>query len=147
MDKPSALEIATQYAAAIIARDSKSMRALRSEDCITDWVHEDAFRYSPDTAKQAIDRYEALFVAFPDLNLEVKRTIAAEEVVVQEWTLTGTNKGIIAPPLLHNRSADATGHRVILRGISVYDISNGLIQRETIYLDNATWSVELGVDV
>jgi len=147
MHKPSALEIATQYGAAIIARDSKSLHALRSKDCITDWVHEDAFRYRPDTAQQATDRYEALFVAFPDLNLEVTRTIAGEEVVVQEWTLTGTNKGTLAPPLLRNRSADPTGHRFILRGISVLDISNGLIQRETIYLDNATWLVELGIDM
>ena len=106
MHKPSALEIATQYGAAIIARDSKSLHTLRSKDCITDWVHEDAFRYRPDTAQQATDRYEALFVAFPDLNLDVTRTIAGEEVVVQEWTLTGTNKGTLAPPLLRNRSAE-----------------------------------------
>ena len=142
----SALNIVTQYASAIIARDTESMHALRSKDCVTDWVHEDAFMYRPDTAEEATDRYRALFNAIPDLDLEVKRTIAAEEVVVQEWTITGTNTGPIVPPLLRNDSAEATGNSISLRGISVFDIKDGLIIRETVYVDNATWAVELGVE-
>ena len=37
-----------------------------------------------------------------------------------------------------------TGREVRLRGVSIYDIIRGLIQRETIYIDNATLLVELG---
>lgn len=145
MTKPAALDIATQYVSAIVAKDTQSMHALRAKDCITDWVHEDAFMFRPDTAEQATDRYRALFIAMPDLDLEAKRTIVAEEVVVQEWTITGTNTGPLEPPLLRNESTEATGNSLKLRGVSILDIKDGLIIRETIYLDNATWAVELGI--
>jgi len=146
MTKPTALEVATQYVSAIIAKDTDRMHALRSKDCITDWVHEDAFMFRPDTAEEATDRYRALFIAMPDLDLEAKRTIVAEEVVVQEWTITGTNTGPLEPPLLRNERAEATGNSLRLRGVSILDIKKGLITRETIYLDNATWAVELGIE-
>lgn len=146
MTKPTALDIVTQYNSTIIAKDPESMHALRAKDCITDWVHEDAFMFRPDTAEEATDRYRALFIAIPDLDLEVKRTIVAEEVVVQEWTMIGTNTGPLEPPLLRNERAEATGNSIRLRGISVLDIKDGLIVHETIYLDNATWAVELGIE-
>jgi len=146
MSKPTALDVATAYASAIIAKDTESMHTLRAKDCITDWVHEDAFMNRPDTAEEATDRYRALFIAMPDLDLEVKRTIVAEEVVVQEWTITGTNTGPLKPPLLGSASAEATGNSLRLRGVSILDIKDGFITRETIYLDNATWTVELGID-
>lgn len=59
MTKPTALDVATQYLSAIVAKDTESMRALRAKDCITDWVHEDAFMFQPDTAEEATDRYRA----------------------------------------------------------------------------------------
>ena len=40
---------------------------------------------------------------------------------------------------------DATGKTIRLRGVSVFDLHQGLIQRETLYLDLATLFVELGV--
>ena len=38
-----------------------------------------------------------------------------------------------------------TGKTIRIRGVSVYDLDGGLIQRETLYLDLATLLVELGV--
>lgn len=37
-----------------------------------------------------------------------------------------------------------TGREVYLRGVSIYEAAGGKIERETMYLDNATWAVELG---
>ena len=39
------------------------------------------------------------------------------------------------------------GKTVRLRGISVYDIGEGLVRRETAYIDLATLMVELGVEL
>ncbi len=35
----------------------------------------------------------------------------------------------------------------MFRGVSIYDIGDGLIQRETSYMDLATIMVELGVEL
>ncbi len=148
MAKLTALDIASQYARAIMARDEDRVHSLRSESCVTDFVHLDAFQASPISAREATDFFRSIFKAFPDLDYEVTRTIAAEEVVVTEWVLTGTNKGRLEPPAFHGlASQEPTGKAVRLRGASVYDVGDELIQRETIYYDHATMAVELGVDL
>jgi steroid delta-isomerase-like uncharacterized protein len=90
--------------------------------------------------------WSAWFVAFPELDYQVTRTIAAERVVVTQWVFSGTNSGPLGPPLLGSH-AGPLGKTIRLRGISVYDVDAGLIQRETAYIDFATLMVELGVEV
>ena len=78
--------------------------------------------------------------------MEVTRTIAAEEVVVEQWTFTGINTGLLQGILGQNR-IDPTGNTIHLRGVSFFDIRDGLIQHETIYIDVATLMVDLGVEM
>jgi len=81
----------------------------------------------------------------PDSDFEVLRTIAGEVVVIQEWRFSGRHTG----PLLSAGPVPGpvapTGRQVRLRGVSIYEAAGGKIVRETMYLDNATWAVELGV--
>jgi hypothetical protein len=74
----------------------------------------------------------------------VSRTIAAESVVVSEWVFTGTNTGPLTAPVF-GQDMEPTGRTIRLRGVSVLDVEDGLVQRETIYMDLATLFVELGV--
>ena len=145
MDKLSALEAVSQYAAALSARDSDRMNALRAPDFVLDFVNGDAFEDRPLSVEQTREFWPSWFRGFPEMDLEVTRTIAAEEVVVTQWIFTGTNSGPVEPPVFDDRT-EPTGRTIRLRGVSIYDVSDGLLRRETMYIDLATLMVELGVE-
>ena len=66
-------------------------------------------------------------------------------MVVTQWVFIGTHTEPLGPPVFDEPVAP-TGRTIRVRGVSVYDVSDGLIQRETLYIDLATVIVELGVD-
>ncbi len=146
MTVPSALEVISAYLEALTGRDSVGMSALRSEDFVLDFVHGDAFETRPMPAQEAQMFWPIWFDAFPELDLEVTRTVAADEVVVTQWIFTGINTGPLDPPIFEER-VEPTGKTVRLRGVSVYDVINGRILRETLYIDLVTLMVELGADL
>ena len=141
----SALDVVSKYVVALTNRDSDGMNGLRADDFVLDWVHGDAFENRPMSAQEAQMFWSIWFDAFPEFDLEVTRTIAADEVVVTQWIFTGTNTGPLEPPIFEKR-VEPTGKTVRLRGVSVYDVINGSILREAIYVDLVTLMVELGVD-
>lgn len=144
IDMPSALDVVSEYVAALAARDTAKIHSLHSPDFVLDWVYADAFENPPRSAEETKAFWPSWFAGFPEMDYEVTRTIAAEEVVVTEWIFTGTNTGPLAPPVFEERRKP-TGRTIRFRGVSIYDVSEGLIQRETTYIDLATLMVELGV--
>ena len=146
MANDSALDVVSKYVVAISSRDSDGMNGLRAEEFVLDFVHGDAFRNLPMSAQEAQMFWPTWFDAFPEFDLEVTRTVAADEVVVTQWIFTGTNTGPLEPPIFEER-VEPTGRTVSLRGVSVYDVIYGRIHRETLYVDLVTLMVELGVDV
>jgi len=145
-EKASAFEVVSRLVAALAARDLGMMRSLHAENYVVDWVYGDAFDNPPRTADESAAFFPAWFVGFGEIDYEVKRTIAAEEVVVTEWVFTGTHTGPLGPPVFEEQ-LDPTGRTIRFRGVTLYDVSGGLIQRETIYMDLATLIVELGARV
>jgi steroid delta-isomerase-like uncharacterized protein len=145
-DIPPALEVVSDYVAALASRDSRQMDALRAPDFVLDFVYGDAFESGPLSEKETKAFWPAWFAGFPEMDFEVTRTIAAEAVAVTQWVFTGTNNGALEPPIFENRR-EATDRTIRFRGISVYDVSDGLIHRETMYIDLATLMVELGVEI
>ncbi|MDJ0954417.1 MAG: ester cyclase [Acidimicrobiia bacterium] len=145
-DEPSAFEVVSQLVAAMAAQDIDAMRSLHAEDYVVDWVYGDAFENPPSSAEESAGFFPTWFNAFGEADYEVKRTIAAEGVVVTEWVFTGTHTGPLGPPVFEEQ-LDPTGRTIRFRGVTVYDVSGGLIQRETIYMDLATLLVELGARV
>jgi predicted ester cyclase len=130
----------------LAAQDSEQMDALRSPAFVLDYVYADAFERRPLSAEETKEFWPAWFAGFPEMDLEVTRTIAAETVVVTQWVFTGTNTGLLEPAAL-GRRVEPTGRTIQFRGVSIYDIGGGLIQRETLYMDFATLWVELGVEL
>lgn len=145
-DKPSAFEVVSKLVAALAAQDIETMKALHAEDFVLDWVYGDAFANPPVSAEETAAFFPAWFVGFGEVDYEVTRTIAADEVVVTEWVFTGTHTGPLGPPVFEEQ-LDPTGRTIQFRGVTVYDVSEGLVQRETIYMDLATLLVELGARV
>ena len=80
------------------------------------------------------------------MDFEVTRTIAADDVVFTQWIFTGTHTALLVPPIFQ-KSVTPTGRTIRFRGVSVYDLADGLIQRETTYLDLATLLVELELQI
>lgn len=145
-NNPSAFEVVSQLVAALVARDTETMESLHAQDYVVDWVYGDAFENPPVSAEESAAFFPAWFIAFDQIDYEVKRTIAAETVVVTEWVFTGTHTGPLGPPVFEER-LDPAGRTIQFRGATVYDVTGGLIQRETIYMDLATLIVELGAEV
>ncbi len=142
--KHKAIEVVSKYSAYLAARDIDGMSSLRSEDYSVDFVHLDAFGHSPLSAKRTGKLWSALFNSFPVLDLEVTRTMAAEEFVATEWIFTGSNSGPLEPPII-NPPIEPTGKTIRIRGASFYDVRDGLIHRETLYMDLTTFFAELGI--
>lgn len=143
-DNPSALKVVSEYSAALAARDSEKMNSLRSPDFVLDWVYADAFEDRPRSLEETKEFWPSWFAGFPGMDYKVTRTIAAEKVVVTQWTFIGTNTGPLNPPAFGSRRKP-TGRTIQFRGVTVYDVSAGLIQRETTYMDLTTLMVELGI--
>ncbi len=145
-DTPTALHVASEYIAAMAARDSARMESWRAEDFVLDFVHRDAAEREPLSAEDTRMFWSFWFVAFPELDWEVTRTIVAQDLVITQWVFTGAHNGPLESPVFGGR-AEPTGKVIQLRGASFYDVREGLIQRETSYLDFATLVVELGVEL
>jgi steroid delta-isomerase-like uncharacterized protein len=144
--RPASLQVVAQYAAALAAQDGPAMDALRAPDYELDFVHLDAFAGQPQSAEATRVFWPAWFAGFPEMDFEIARTIAAKHVVVLQWVLSGTHSSALEPEVF-GRHIEPTGRTIRLRGVGVYDICEGLIQRETLYFDYATLWVELGVEL
>jgi hypothetical protein len=88
--------------------------------------------------------WPAWFAGFSEIDYDVTRTIAAESLAIVQWLFMGTHDGPLGIPVF-DPPLEPTGKTIRIRGISVYDLSEGAIQKETMYIDLATLWVELGV--
>ena len=144
-NESDALQTIADYVAALASGDHQKMDDLRADDFVLDFVHGDAFEDGPLTAEETQSFWPAWFAAFPEMDYEVTRTVAAPSVVVTQWVFTGTQTQPLEPPIL-NETLPPSGRTIRFRGVTVYDVvGHGLIQRETTYMDLATLMVELGV--
>jgi steroid delta-isomerase-like uncharacterized protein len=146
MSNLPSLEVISQYVAALAAGDTKRMNTLRMPDFKLDFVYGDASASEPLSSDETKQFWPSWLAGFPEMDYEVTRTIAAEDVVVTQWTFTGTHSQLLGPPIFEPPVAP-TGRTIMFRGVSIYDISEGLITRETTYMDLATLMVELGVEL
>lgn len=146
MSDLSSLEVAAQYVAALAAGDTDRMNSLRTGDFELDFVYGDAFASEPLSSEETKQFWPTWLVGFPEMDYEVTRTIAADEVVVTQWVFTGTHEKPIGQPIF-DPPVKPTGRTIMFRGVSIYDVSGGLIKRETAYIDLATIMVELGVEL
>jgi steroid delta-isomerase-like uncharacterized protein len=146
MSQLSSLELTSQYVASLATGDTERMNALRTPDFELDFVYGDASESGPLSSEETKEFWPSWLVGFPEMDYEVTRTIAAEEVVVMQWVFTGTHNEPLGPPIFEP-PVPPSGRTIVFRGVSIYDIQGGLINRETTYMDLATLMVELGVEL
>jgi steroid delta-isomerase-like uncharacterized protein len=146
MSNLPSLEVTSQYVAALAAGDTERMNALRTPDFELDFVYGDASASGPLSSEETKEFWPSWLVGFPEMDYEVTRTIAADDVVVMQWVFTGTHNEPLGPPIFEP-PVPPSGRTIVFRGVSIYDIQGGLINRETTYMDLATLMVELGVEL
>ena len=142
----SAFEVISKYVAAMAVGDTDTMKSFHADEFMVDWVYGDAFENPPSSSEESNKFFPVWFSGFDEMDYEVKRTIAAEDVVITEWVFIGTNTNPIEPPVFE-KTVGPTGKTIEFRGVTIYDVDDGLIQKETIYMDLATLIVELGISV
>lgn len=91
----------------------------------------------------ATDYFRGMFAGFPDLSINVWSKVTVGELVVDEWTLTGTNTGPVQLP--DGSSVPSTGRTVTLRGCDVAAVENGEVTSHRMYFDQADLHAQLGL--
>ena len=96
---------------------------------------------APDGAVHGRDAFEAyvreLRTAFPDFTITAEALLEDDEIVMAEWTATGTHEGEFngLPP---------TGRRFEHRGMSKFVIADGKVQEERMYYNPLEIAEQLG---
>lgn len=131
----SAREVALDAFEGVQARDLDRAVAAAHQEYLDDFVAIGEFH-----GKDAVRGFfEELFAAVPDFALTVERVVADESTVAVKWRATGTFTGA---PFQGIRS---TGRSIELRGVDYFEIEAGLIRRNTIYYDGASFARQIGM--
>jgi steroid delta-isomerase-like uncharacterized protein len=80
-----------------------------------------------------------LLAAFPDMEIEVTRLMAIDQVVAAAWSRRGTFTGADFQGL------PANGARIESAAAGFFEIENGLIKRLTVYADMNKFGRDLGL--
>lgn len=132
---PAAESVVRETFAALDAHDLDRFRALLHPDAEDRFLAVGTF-----TGREAIVAFfEEMFAAVPDARLEVRRVVAADDVVTVEWTMRGTFSGDSF------QGIRATGKPVEIEGVDVVEVRDGLQYRNSIYYDGATFARQIGM--
>jgi steroid delta-isomerase-like uncharacterized protein len=88
--------------------------------------------------------YTQVFIdAFPDLNFDIRQTIAQGDFVAVNWVASGTHKGGLKTPT--GAVLPATGKRAIVPGSSTYQFKGGKIVHVWNHWDMVTLLAQLAL--
>jgi steroid delta-isomerase-like uncharacterized protein len=127
--------------AALAARDAKKVAALYATGAVhssagKEGVHESVGRAEIEKSRER--GFSVMGKAFPDIKWVHTRALQSGDVMVLEWTATGTDTG----GFLEDKP---TNKKVGWRGVSILQFDDdGLVKRETTVLDPMTIMGQLG---
>ena len=128
-------EVARATFDSVARRDPDAIVANNADDCVDDFVAIGVFRGKAEIRAFFVE----LFAAFPDFEMFVDRIVADDESAAVQWHATATFSG--AP----FQGVRATGRRVEIKGVDVMVVRDGLIQRNAIYYDGASFGRQIGL--
>ena len=123
------------YAAAWNSHDTEKMVSFFTDDS----VYEDLGIGKIKRGKEELRAFiNGFFATFPDHNFEVKSSFISGDWYCAEWVWSGTHKGDI-PGL------PATGKRFSIRGVSVGELKEGKIKRNSDYYNLMDFLKQIGI--
>ncbi len=131
------VELLDGYVAALNAHDGQEVAGYYAEDAV---VTQAVYEGNTFTGRDEIARWIGDNVAgLPDLDVSVVSVTGADDRLVWEWVYWGAYTGQFpgAPA--------GEGQTVELRGVSVMELEDGEIVRETLYYDNLSFLTQIGV--
>lgn len=131
-----AREVAMASFEGAIGRDpDRVVASAHPDDYVDDFVAIGEFR-----GKEAVRAFfEELFAAMPDFDISVERVVADEGAVAVKWRAEAT---FSSAPF---QGIQPTGKQVKLRGVDFFEIEDGLIRRNTIFYDGASFARQVGM--
>lgn len=132
---PTALEAALASFEGARARDPERIVAPGHDDYSDDIVAIGEFR-----GKEAVRGFfSELFAAIPDFELTIVRTVSEGGAVAIKWHATGTFSGA------RFQGIEPTGRTVEIRGVDFFEVEDGLIRRNTVFYDGASFARQIGL--
>jgi steroid delta-isomerase-like uncharacterized protein len=121
--------------AAWSSHDIERILSFYTDDC----TYEDVVSGKVSHGKEELRAFvKDNFTTSPDLRLELKSVIASGDHLAIEWIMSGTQTGNLL-------NVPATGKSFSVRGVSVSELKDGRIQRNTDYCDGASVMRQLGL--
>ncbi len=134
-----ARELMDRATEAIMRQDFEALRDIYAPDVVV---------IAPDVGtlhgvEQLIDYMKQFSTAMPDMRFELHRGIEADDSVVDQGEVLGTNTGPLAMP--DGSSLPATGKQVRMRSLDVATVENGRISKHEFYFDQLELMSQLGL--
>ena len=131
----SQMRVVAAASAAMNAHDAKRYSELFAPDATLD-----EYGLGEARGRDAVARgIQGAFDGFPDYKIGVSKIFVKDDVLVQEWVITGTNQGEF-------NGAKPTHRTIGIRGASVLTFTpEGLIKTEHRYFDTSTVASQLGL--
>ena len=92
--------------------------------------------------EQILEFFKVFWNAFPDVRLEITRSIEDGGRAAAEGMLTGTQTGALPTP---DGEIPPTGQRIELRWAAMYEVRGDQIASEHLYFDQVELMTQLGV--
>lgn len=134
--QPGAREVALAAIEGVHTRDlDQIVAAGHPDDYVDDFVAIGEFH-----GKDRVRAFFAeLFDAMPDFELTVEHVVADDRAAAVKWSASGTFT------VASFQGIRATGRPVQLRGVDFFEIEDGLIRRNTVFYDGATFARQVGM--
>jgi steroid delta-isomerase-like uncharacterized protein len=128
-------QVLDAWAAAWSSHDAEKVVALFTDDC----VYEDVTFGVINHGKTELRAFaEGVFAGVPDFTVELTTRSAAGTSASMEWVMSGTHKGDFP-------GMPATGKGFSIRGVTVLELRDGKIRRNSDYWDAATVMRQVGL--
>jgi steroid delta-isomerase-like uncharacterized protein len=124
-----------EYTAAWNSHDAEKLASFFTDDCVYEEVALGKITRGKEEFKAFINGF---FAAFPDTNFELTSNFNSGNWYCAEWVWTGTHKGPMA-------GLPATGRRFAVRGVSVGELEEGKIKRNSEYYNKMDLLQQLGI--
>jgi steroid delta-isomerase-like uncharacterized protein len=127
-----------RYNAAWNAHDVDAIMAMHAPDMVFE-NHTAGERAEGEAVREHV---AAIFEGWPDLSFETRRLYVRDDLIVQEWTATGTHSRTMRRGDL---VAEPSGELVRWDGMDIIPVRDGLIVRKDVYSDSVSILRQVGL--
>jgi steroid delta-isomerase-like uncharacterized protein len=128
-------QVATRIFDALAVKDLEGALAFDDDSTVDDFVAVGRFKGLTEIRRF----FEELLAAFPDFTLRVDRVVGDDTAAVVQWQAEGTFSGASF------QGVEPTGRPVVIRGVDVMEIEEGVLRHNTIYYDGAGFARQIGL--